>query len=98
MPGSRCVALDTRNQRILIAWNARLADGARRASGRLRLTRPRYGHDCKPSECKPRVCKPMAESTIRMIRSILSGIPAVRQRAGSHVITDPVGVPPGPGT
>ena len=48
-------------------------EGDTKASGRLRLTRPQYGHDCKPSECKPHVCKPMAKGTIRIIHSILSG-------------------------
>jgi hypothetical protein len=45
-------------------------EGDTRASGRLRLTRPQYGHDCKPSERKPHVCKPMTKSTIRIIHSI----------------------------
>ncbi len=48
-------------------------EGDTGASGRLRLTRPQYGHDCKLSGCKPHVCKPMARSTIHIIHSILSG-------------------------
>jgi integrase len=48
-------------------------EGGTRASGRLRLTRPQYGHDCELSGCKPHVCKPMAKSTIHIIHSILSG-------------------------
>ena len=48
-------------------------EGDTKASGRLRLTRPQYGHDCKLSGCKPHVCKPMAKSTIHIIHSILSG-------------------------
>ena len=47
--------------------------GDTRASGRMRLTRPQYSHDCKLSGCKPHVCKPMAKSTIHIIHSILSG-------------------------
>ena len=48
-------------------------EGDARASGRQRLTRPQYGHDCKLSGCKPHICKPMAKSTIHNIHSILSG-------------------------
>jgi hypothetical protein len=44
-------------------------EGDTRASGRLRLTRPQYGQDCKLSECKRHVCTPMAKSTIRIILS-----------------------------
>ena len=47
--------------------------GDTRASGRVRATRPQYGHDCELSGCKPHVCKPMAKSTIHIIHSILSG-------------------------
>ena len=47
--------------------------GDTRASGRMRLTRPQYSHDCKLSGCKPHVCKTMAKSTIHIIHSILSG-------------------------
>jgi hypothetical protein len=55
-------------------------EGDTRASGRLRLTRPQYGHDCKLFGCKPHGCKPMAKSTIRNIHIILSGAFEVAQR------------------
>ena len=35
-------------------------EGGTRTSGRPRLTRSQYGHDCKLSGCKPHVCKPMS--------------------------------------
>lgn len=37
-------------------------------------------HDCVASKCKPHKCKPMAQSTVRQIHSIISGVLSLAER------------------